>query len=61
MTEQQEKPIKVQVKSCPFMRAIRGGDEVAYMCSEVDKYCLLETGDQCDRYDEYLKETANEE
>jgi len=28
--------------------------EGSAMCRLVDKYCLLETGDQCDTYNEYL-------
>ena len=30
------------------------------MCELVDKYCLLETGDECDVYKEYLRELEDE-
>lgn len=32
------------------------GYEGSAMCNLNDKYCLMEYGDKCEAYDEYLKE-----
>jgi len=42
----------------PPRRAVDPTTDKSYeslaMCSETDKYCLLETGDECEVYSEFL-------
>lgn len=41
---------------CPELKVIRGGDEEAYLCKLVDKWCLLEHGYECEEYDKIKEE-----
>jgi len=57
-----------QRESCPYQKQERAFDfardkvyEGPVMCDLVDKPCLLESGDECDTYEEYLQELATEE
>lgn len=46
---------------CPYLRGIRAGDEIYYMCDLVDKWCLREGGLECEEYDLWLKEREEED
>ena len=37
------------------------GYEGSYMCNLVDKYCLVEYGNECEEYNNYLKEVEIDE
>lgn len=41
---------------CPELIKKAAGDEVYYFCNIVDKPCLLEYGNSCETYNEFLKE-----
>lgn len=41
---------------CPHMRKKSAGDETYAICDLVDKWCLLEGGDDCEEYKNFLEE-----
>ena len=46
---------------CPHLRKKPAGDETYLHCDLVDKWCLLEGNNECEEYNEFLKELADEE
>lgn len=47
-------------EECPHRKSIVGGDEVGYVCDLVDKWCLLESGIECDVWEDIQEEWKNE-
>ena len=45
---------------CPELKVIQGGDEAGYICKETDKWCLVEYGQPCDKYDQLLTNEYDE-
>ena len=45
---------------CPYLRVKRGGDESMDYCDLVNKWCLLIHYDNCEVYNDFLKERVEE-
>ncbi len=41
---------------CSYQKVVQSGDESAEYCTLRDEWCLLESGIDCDVYEEFLKE-----
>ena len=46
---------------CPYMVGKGNYEEFVTICSETDKYCLVEHGQECEEYNKFLKEETNVE
>ena len=47
-------------EECPYLKRLRADDEVLYWC-EFDHPCIVEyNGEQCEEYNDFLKEIENE-
>jgi hypothetical protein len=47
--------------NCPHAKVkLFAEDGTVIECSETDKFCLLESSDKCETYEEWLKEEKDE-